>query len=118
FTLRWRLLQALPSDHHLTLQMVDRAGRVVSETRGLIGTIGGLTSTLQPGQDTVGMYKLAIPELSGEYWIALGVEDAHGRRIGITAWPEKLSADARRLGDRVILENIDVRPAQDPAEAE
>jgi hypothetical protein len=116
FTLRWRLLQPLTTDHRLTLQMMDRSGRVVSESSGQIGTIGGATSTILPGQETLGMYKLAIPEVAGEHWIALGVEDADGHRNAITAWPEKLSSDARRLGDRVILENIDVRPAIDPDE--
>ncbi len=116
FTLRWRLLEPLTTDHRLTLQMMDRSGRVVSEASGQIGTIGGATSTILPGQETLGMYKLAIPDVTGEHSIALGVEDADGHRNAITAWPEMLSSDARRLGDRVILENIDVRPAIDPDE--
>jgi hypothetical protein len=114
FTLRWRLLQPVSSDHRLTLQLMDRSGRVVSESSGQIGTIGGATSAILPGQETLGVYKLAIPDVSGEFWIALGVEDADGHRSPVTAWPEKLNQDARRLGDRVMLENIDVRPAIDP----
>jgi hypothetical protein len=118
FTLRWRLLQPLASDQRLTLQMLDRNNRVVSESSGLIGTIGGATSTILPSQETLGMYKLPIPDVTGEYSIALGVEDADGRRSAVTAWPEKLSNEARRLGDRVILESIEVRPAIDPEEEE
>jgi 4-amino-4-deoxy-L-arabinose transferase-like glycosyltransferase len=114
FTLRWRLLQPVSSDHRLTLQLMDRSGRVVSESGGQIGTIGGATTAILPGQETLGVYRLAIPDVSGEFWIALGVEDADGHRSAITAWPEKLNQDARRLGDRVMLENIDVRPAIDP----
>jgi hypothetical protein len=117
-TLRWSLLRPLSTDHQLTLQLLDRSGQVVSESSGEIGTIGGATSTLLPGQETVGMYKLPIPEVNGEYFVALGVEDADGRTAAVTAWPEKLSSDARRLGDRVILETIDVRPALDPEEDE
>jgi hypothetical protein len=116
FTLRWRLLQPTTADETLTLQMLDRNNRVVSETSGLVGTIGGLTSSMSTGQETVGMYKLPIPDVAGDYSIALGVRDPNGQHSPITAWPEKLSREARRLGDRVILENIEVRPAIDPDE--
>ena len=49
---------------------------------------------------------------------APGVEDAAGQRTTISAWPERLNAESRRLGDRVLIENIEVRPALDPEEEE
>lgn len=110
FTLRFRMLQSMPADYRVELQMVDKNGRVVSESDGLVGTIGGLTSTLLPDQETAGAYRLAIPEVQGEYWIALGIQDASGNAVPISAFPERLSSDLRRINNRVLMENVTIRP--------
>lgn len=115
-TLRWRLLQPVDGDYRLFLQMVDARGRVLSESDGIVGSIGGPTSTMFPEQETVGMYKLAVPEVEGEYWVAVGLQSPDGQRVPITRWPDRLSNDSRRLGDRVVLENIDVRTVRDTAD--
>lgn len=109
FTLRWRLLQPLDPDLRLTLEVVDARGRVSSDIDGPVLNAFAVSAAPEVGQETIGMHKIPLPDAPGEYWVALGIRDAAGARVPVSAWPERLSADSRRLGDRVLLENLDVR---------
>jgi 4-amino-4-deoxy-L-arabinose transferase-like glycosyltransferase len=116
-TLRWTLLRPVEQVYYANLALVDRQGRAIAQTTDQIGGPDESTLSIRPGDFLTEVHQLPVPtDAAGDYQLAVGVRLApDGPLLPVTAWPERLGQEARRLPNRVLVDSIQ---ASSPEETE
>jgi hypothetical protein len=107
-TLRWTLLRPVETVYYAHLALIDRQGRTIAQTTDQIGGPDESTASITAGDFLTEVHQLPVPaEAEGDYRLAVGVREApDGSLLPVTRWPERLSQEARRLPDRVLVDSV------------
>ena len=108
-TIRWAVLRPIDEDLVAVVQMIDEKGVVVAEQETPIGAELGMTSKMRPNDVAIGAHRIQLPNAIAEYNLTVGVRRPNGEWLEITAYPERLSEDARRHASRVVVDSVDAR---------
>jgi hypothetical protein len=109
-TVRWQLVRPIGEDLVAVLEMRDRrTGSLVGESSVPVGASGQRTSALRAREVAIEEHRIELPDRAENYDLALGVRRADGTWLAVSAWPERLSAEARRGPNHVVVESIDVQ---------